>query len=60
LHGVGVVVIGEAEIFTVPTGAVSGLARYRSGDLGTAKAPSVAWSIAPLGVAPGLSLMATF
>jgi hypothetical protein len=60
LNGVGALAIGEAEILTVPTGAVSGLARYREGDLRPANAPHVAWTLAPLGVGPGLSLLATF
>jgi hypothetical protein len=60
LNGIGAVVIGEAQIFTVPTGAVSGLARYRSGDLGASTPPKVTWSLAPLGVGQGLSVVGTF
>jgi hypothetical protein len=60
LNGVGAVVISEAQIWTTPTGAVKALERYRRGDLSEAPAPRVSWSLAPLGVAPGVSLVARF
>ena len=44
-----------------PTGAVSGLARYRRRELEAASSGSpVSWAIAPLGVSPGLSLVGRY
>jgi hypothetical protein len=63
LNGIGAFVVGEAEIFTTPRGAIRALERYRSGELGAAygaPAPRVSWSIGPLGSAPGLAVVATF
>jgi hypothetical protein len=62
LNGIGALVLGEAQFFTTPKGAIRALESYRRGDLGSAPAapPSVAWSVAPLGAAPGISLVATF
>jgi hypothetical protein len=60
-NGIGAIVIGETQFFTTPRGAVRGLAAYRRGDVSAAPAPPhVAWSLAPLGAAPGLSFVATF
>jgi hypothetical protein len=61
-NGIGALVIGETQFFTTPRGAVRALASYRRGDLGTAPTapPRVSWSLAPLGAAPGLSLVAAF
>ena len=62
LNGIGALVVGETQFFTTPRGAVRALESYRRGDLaGAPPAPSrVSWSIAPLAVAPGISLGATF
>ncbi len=62
-NGIGALVLGEAQFFTTPRGAVRALERYRRGDLSGAPAvPPKLFSIsmAPLGVAPGISLVATF
>jgi hypothetical protein len=59
-NGGSAVVLGEAQLLTSPTGAVSALERYRRGDLGIAALPRVAFGIEPLGVAPGLALVARF
>ncbi len=60
-NGIGALVIGEAQFFTTPRGAVRALARYRRGDLSAPPAAAhVSWTLAPLGVAPGLSLVARF
>ena len=64
LNGIGALVINETQFITTPRGAIRALERYRRGDLSgapTASAPpNVSFSIAPLGVAPGLSFVATF
>lgn len=61
-NGIGALVIGEAQFFTTPRGAVRALDRYRLGDLSGAPSspPRVSWTLAPLGIAPGISLVATF
>ena len=59
--GAGAFVIGELEILSTPSGAVRALERYRLGDLGGgSRRAAVSWTLAPLGVAPGLAVMATF
>ena len=63
LNGAGGIVLGEAQLLTLPTGAVSALDHYRHGDVGgaaPAAAPQVSWGIAPLGVAPGVALVGRF
>jgi hypothetical protein len=62
LNGVGAVAVTELQIFTTPTDAVKALERYRRGDLSGARGspPRVAWALGPLGVAPGVSLVARF
>jgi hypothetical protein len=61
INGVGAVAIGETQMFTAPQGAVKALERYRRGDLsGKPATPRVSWMVAPLGAAPGLSLVAHF
>ena len=62
LNGGGGIVIGELQILTSPTGAVSALERYRRGDIGgaSAAAPKISWTFAPLDAAPGVSLVARF
>jgi hypothetical protein len=59
-NGGSAVVLGEAQLLTSPTGAVSALERYRRGDLGTTPPPRVSFSVAPLGVAPGVAVVARF
>ena len=51
-------ILTSAQILTSPTGAVSGWRRYLKGDVKPKSA--VAFSVAPLGVAPGLSLSLRF
>ena len=62
-NGVGALVIGEAQFFTTPRGAVRALRRYRNGDLsGAPLVPPRFFSIS-LGPSPagaGVSLVATF
>jgi hypothetical protein len=61
INGVGSVAVTELQIFTTPTGAVKALERYRRGDLSAPPGePRVAWTMAPLGIAPGVSLVARF
>ena len=62
VNGGGAVILGEAQLLTTPTGAVSALERYQKGDL-TMVAPTpprVSWTLAPLGVGPGLAIVARF
>jgi len=62
VNGGGALILGELQLWTSPTGAVSALERYRRGDIGTAAAtaPRVSWTLAPLGVAPGVALVGRF
>jgi hypothetical protein len=63
LNGVGSVVVSESQILTTPRGAIRALEQYRRGDISGPVAPPpprVSWTLAPLGVAPGVSLVARF
>jgi hypothetical protein len=59
-NGGSAVVLGETQLLTSPTGAVSALERYRRGDLGVAAPARVSFGLEPLGVAPGLAIGARF
>ncbi len=61
-NGIGALVIGEAQFFTTPRGAVRAARSLPSRPSGApSSAPRVTWSIAPLGPAgPGLSIGAKF
>jgi hypothetical protein len=62
VNGGGALVLGELQLLTSPTGAASALERYRRGDIGAAPAAParVSWALAPLGAAPGVSLVGRF
>ncbi len=59
-NGVSAVALGEAQILTLPTGAVGALERYKRGELARPGASPVAWSLGPAPVGTGVSVVATF
>lgn len=57
-NGVGGVILTEAQLLTSPTGAVKAYDRYLKGNLPARK--KAAFSVGPLGMAPGVALRVVF